>query len=183
MHHHRPKPTRWLPAILIGLLALPLSTATAAHGLRIAAMADLEFEEEIGDGQAKPIETMGIRIELVGGLRVVVTNEADSQVGDVHVPPFSAEALARNALDDVDLHTAVSGIGVVRAYPGGVTFVLEETHNQKAMATLMAHLRAIGAEVHAYEASGRAFGFTADGVTYRAVFNADPKGTLVYLGH
>jgi hypothetical protein len=51
------------------------------------------------------------------------------------------------------------------------------------MSTLMAHLRTIGAQVGAMEASGRAFGFTADGVAYRAVVNADPNGTLVYLGN
>ena len=183
MQHRRSKPTRWLLAILIGLLALSLAMATAAHDLRIAAVADLEFEEENGDGEDEPVETMGIRIELAGGLRVVVTNEADSQVGEVHVPAFAEEALVRNAFDDVDRHAAIHDIGVVEAYPGGITFVLEEEHNQKAMATLMTHLRSIGAQVHAYEASGWAFGFTADGVTYRAVFNADPNGTLVYLGH
>ena len=176
-------PARWLFAILIGLLAMSLSIATAAHDLRIAAVADLTLEEANSDGEDERVETMGIRIELAGGPRVVVTNEADSQVGDVHVPAFVEAALARNALDDVDLRAAIHGIGVVQAYPGGITFVLEESYNQKAMATLMAHLRSIGAQVHAYETSGRAFGFTAEGVAYRAVFSADANGTLVYLGH
>jgi hypothetical protein len=183
MQDARIEPTRWLLAILIGLLAMSLSIASAGHTMNVAAVADLEFEEENGDGEDELVETMGIRIELAGGLRVVVTNEAASQVGDVHVPSFAAETLARTALDDYDLHAAIQDIGVVQAYPGGVTFVLEETHDQKAMATLMAHLRAIGAQIDVFEASGRAFGFTAEGVTYRAVFNADPNGTLVYLGH
>ena len=182
MQHASQNVPRWLLAILIGLLTLSLSFAFASD-LRVSAVADLEFEEGNDDGEDEPVETLGIRFELDHGLRVVVTSEAASLIGDVHVPAFAEETLAKNALDDVDLHAAIQDIGVVQAYPGGVTFVLEETHNQKAMATLMAHIQAIGAQIGPFEASNRAFGFTANGVDYRAVFNADANGTLVYVGH
>ncbi len=183
MQHAPKKHARWLLTILTGLLAVSLSFASAAHDMRVTAVADLEFEEENGDGEDEVIEALGIRFVVDQGLQVVVTNEAASHIGDVYVPPFSVDALPKNALDDYDLAAAIDGLGVVRAYPGGITFVLEETHNQKAMATLMAHLQAVGAQIGPFEASNRAFGFTADGVAYRAVVNADPNGTLVYLGN
>jgi hypothetical protein len=179
MQHIRKNPTRWLLAILIGLLAVSLSFASAANGIRISAEADIDFE----DDDDEIIETMGIRFELDGGLRIVVTNEDAGGIGDVFVPHYAEEALPENAVGDYELERCVCSIGVVEAYPGGVLFVLEETSNPKAMSALMAHLRSIGAQIGETEASGRAFGFTADGVTYRAVFNADPNGTLVYLGH
>ena len=124
-----------------------------------------------------------MRFEIDGGLKVVVTNEAASRIGDVYVPSFNVDALPENALEDYELERCVCSIKVIEPYPGGVIFVLEETHNQKAMTTLMEHLAAIGAQIGALEASGRAFGFTADGVAYRAVFSADANGTLVYLGN
>jgi len=179
MQHIRKNPARWLLAILIGLLAVSLSFVSAANGIRIAAEADLEFEDEDDD----PVETMGIRFEIDKGIKVVVTNEDEGGVGDVFVPSFSVDALPENALEAYMLDRCVCSIGVVEPYPGGVIFVLEETSNPTAMSTLMAHLRSIGAEIGAMEASGHAFGFTADGVTYRAVFSADPHGTLVYLGN
>lgn len=179
MQHIRKNPARWLLAILIGLLAVSLSFASAANGIRIAADADLEFEDE----DDELIETMGIRFEFDQGLKVVVTNEADSLVGDVFVPSFNVNALPENALEDYALDLCVCAIGVVQRYPGGVTFVLEETSNQKAMSTLMSYLQSIGAQIGAMEANGHAFGFTANGVGYRAVFGANPHGTLVFLGN
>jgi len=177
-------PARWLLAILIGLLALSLSFAFAANGIRIAADADIVFEEE-KDGEDVIIEKMGIRFELGGGLRVVVTNKAQSRIGDVFVPSYDVELLRKNALDDYELDACVCSIGVVEDYPGGVIFVLKETDGHVAMDTVMAHLASIGAKIRGLEASGRAFGFTADGADYRAVFSfsAEPKGTLVYLGN
>lgn len=183
MQHASPTAPRWLLAILIGLLTASLSLAFASHGMSVSAVAGLEFEEEDDDGEDERVETMGIRFELGGGLVVVVTAEAESRIGDVHVPAFAVDALPENALDDVVLHAALRDIGVVRAYPGGITFVLEETRQQRALAAVMAHLRDVGAQIGPFEANGRAFGFAADGVAYRAVFNADPNGTLVYLGH
>jgi hypothetical protein len=183
MQHARKNPTRWLLAILIGLLAVSLSFAFAANGIRISAEADLEFEEENDDGEDEIVETMGMRFEIDHGLKLVVTNEDAGNIGDVYVPGFAEETLLKNALDDYALEECVCSIGVVEAYPGGVIFVLEETHNQKAMTTLMEHLAAIGAQIGAMEASGHAFGFTAEGAAYRAVFTADPNGTLVYLGN
>jgi hypothetical protein len=183
MQHIRKNPTRWLLAILIGLLAVSLSFASAANGIRISAEAGLEFEEENDDGEDEIIETMGIRFEIDGGLRIVVTNEDAGGIGDVFVPYYAEEALPENAVGDYELERCVCSIGVVEPYPGGVLFVLEETSNPKAMSALMAHLRSIGAQIGETEASGRAFGFTADGVAYRAVVNADPNGTLVYLGN
>ena len=174
---------RWLLAILIGLLAASVSFAFAANTVTFGADSALIFEEEDDDGEDEIMETMGMRIELGGGLKVVVTNEADSRIGDVFVPAYSVDALAKNALDDYELAACVCSIGIIEAYQGGVIFVLEEKHNQKVMSTLMAHLRAIGAEIGALEASGRAFGFTAEGVAYRAVVSADANGTLVYLGN
>lgn len=179
MQHIRKNPTRWLLAILIGLLAVSLSFASAANGIRISAEAGLDFE----DDDDEIIETMGIRFELDGGLKVVVTNEDKGGVGDVYVPTFSVDALPENAVGDYELERCVCSIKVIEPYPGGVLFVLEETSNPKAMSMLMAHLRSIGAQIGETEASGRAFGFTADGVTYRAVVNADANGTLVYLGN
>ncbi len=183
MQHIRKNPTRWLLAILIGLLTFSLSFAVAANGIRISAEADLEFEEENDDGEDEIVETMGMRFEFDGGLKVVVTNEAASRIGDVFVPAFDVDALPENALEDYELDRCVCSIKVVDDYPGGVIFVLEETHKQKVMTTLMEHLASIGAQIGETEASGRAFGFTADGVAYRAVVNADPNGTLVYLGN
>jgi len=174
---------RWLLAILIGLLAASVSFAFAANKVTFGADSALIFEEEDDDGEDEIIEKMGMRIELSGGVRVVVTNKADSRIGDVFVPAYSVDALAKNALDDYDLAACVCSIGIIEAYQGGVLFVLKEKHNQKAMSTLMAHLRDIGAEIGALEASGRAFGFVSDGVAYRAVFSADAEGTLVYLGN
>lgn len=179
MQHIRKNPTRWLLAILIGLLAVSLSFASAADGIRISAEAGLDFE----DDDDEIIETMGIRFEIDGGLRIVVTNEDAGGIGDVFVPLYAEEALPENAVGDYELERCVCSIGVVEAYPGGVLFVLEETSNPKAMSALMAHLSSIGAQIGETEASGRAFGFTADGVAYRAVVNADPHGTLVYLGN
>jgi hypothetical protein len=46
MQHIRTNPTRWLLAILIGLLTVSLSFALAANGIQIGAEAGLEFEEE-----------------------------------------------------------------------------------------------------------------------------------------
>ncbi|MBW6455055.1 MAG: hypothetical protein K0A98_04140 [Trueperaceae bacterium] len=178
MQHIRKNPTRWLLAILIGLLAVSLSFASAANGIRVSAETDLEFEDD-----DDLIETMGIRFEIDGGLKVVVTNEGKGGIGDVYVPAFALETLPENALADYELERCVCSIKVIEPYPGGVIFVLEETSNPKAMSMLMAHLHSIGAQVGDMEASGRAFGFTADGVAYRAVFNADPNGTLVYLGN
>ena len=183
MQHATQNAPRWLLAVLIGLLSVSLSFAVASHELRVSAVADLDFEEENDDGEDEAVETLGIRFEIADGLQLMVTSEAASGIGDVHVPSFAEADLAKNALDDIDLHAAIHDIGIVQAYPGGITFVLEETHNQKAMATLMAHLQAIGAQIGQYEASNRAFGFSANGVDYRAVFNADANGTLVYVGH
>jgi len=179
MQHTRKNPTRWLLAILIGLLAVSLSFAFAANGIRISAAADLDFE----DDDDELIETMGIRFELDGGLKIVVTNENDGGIGDVYVPMFALETLPENALGDYELERCVCSIKVIEPYPGGVIFVVEETSNPKVMSLLMAHLRSIGAQVGEVEASGRAFGFTADGVAYRATVGADPNGTLVYLGN
>jgi hypothetical protein len=183
MQHEPQNHARWLLAILIGLLSVSLSFAFAGHNLGVSAEAGLEFEEENDDGEDEIVETLGIRFELDGGLQVTVTPEDAGHVGDVYVPAFAEETLTKNALDDYEVHAAIRGIGVVETYPGGVIFVLEETHNQKAMTTLMEHLAAIGAQVGEVEANGRAFGFDADGVAYRAVFSPDPNGTLVYLGH
>ena len=183
MQHARKNPTRWLLAILIGLLAVSLSFAFAANGITISAEAGLEFEEENDDGEDEIVETMGIRFEIDGGLKVVVTNEDGGYIGDVFVPSFDVETLPENALEDYELERCLCSIKVIEPYQNGVIFVLEETSNPKAMSTLMAHLQDVGAQVGALEASGRAFGFTADGVAYRAVFNADPHGTLVYLGN
>jgi hypothetical protein len=179
MQHIRTNPTRWLLAILIGLLAVSLSFASAANGIRIGAAADLDFE----DDDDEIIETMGMRFAIDHGLKLVVTNEDAGNIGDVYVPSFDVDGLPENALEDYELERCVCIIRVVDTYPGGVIFVLEETHNQKAMTTLMEHLAAIGAQVGEVEANGRAFGFEADGVAYRAVFTADPNGTLVYLGN
>jgi len=179
MQHIRKNPTRWLLAILIGLLAVSLSFASAANGIRISAEAGLDFE----DDDDEIIETMGIRFEVDAGLKVVVTNEDAGAIGDVYVPSYAEQVLPENAVGEYELERCVCSIGVVEPYPGGVLFVLEETSNPKAMSMLMAHLRSIGAQIGETEASGRAFGFTAEGVAYRAVVGADANGTLVYLGN
>jgi hypothetical protein len=183
MQHIRTNPTRWLLAILIGLLTVSLSFALAANGIQIGAEAGLEFEEENDDGEDEIVETMGMRFAIDHGLKLVVTNEDAGNIGDVYVPSFDVDGLPENALEDYEFERCLCIIRVVDTYPGGVIFVLEETHNQKAMTMLMEHLAAIGAQVGEVEANGRAFGFDADGVAYRAVFTADPNGTLVYLGN
>jgi hypothetical protein len=172
-------PTRWLLAILIGLLAVSVATASAADGVRFSTVSDLAFE----DSDDKIVTAMGIRFELDGGLNLVLTNKGKGLLGDVVVPSFDVDGLPKNALDQYDLHAAATGIGVVRSYPGGVLFVLKETHTQRAMATLMEQLAAAGAQIGHLEANGRAFGFTAAGVAYRAVLGASGSGTLVYLGN
>ena len=170
-------PARWLPAVLIGLLVVTLSSAFA--NVSFSTVSDLAFE----DKDDKAVTAMGVRFELDGGLNVVLTDKGKGVIGDVVVPSFDVDGLRKNAVGDYDLHAAVSGIGVVQSYPGGILFVLKETHTQKAMTTLMRQLAAAGAEIGDLEGSGRAFGFAVDGVTYRAVLGADPSGTLVYLGN
>jgi len=173
------KLARWLLAILIGLLAASVSIAFAKNSIDFGADANLSLK----DANDRAIEKMGMRIELGAGVTVVVTNKADSRIGDVYVPSYSVDRLQENALEDYALNSCVCSIGIVKAYEGGVIFVLNEKHSQKAMSTLMTHLRSIGAQIGALEASGRAFGFTSEGVAYRAVFSADAEGTLVYLGN
>jgi len=179
MQSARHDPTRWLLAILTGLLAVSLSFAFAANAIGFTTVSDLAFE----DDDDKIVKAMGMSFEIDGGLNLVLTNKGKGHIGDVVVPSFAVNALPKTALDDYDLRAAVIGIGVVEAYPGGILFVLKETHTQKAMTTLMQQLAAVGAQVGVIDARGRAFGFTVDGVAYRAVFGADPNGTLVYLGN
>jgi hypothetical protein len=179
MKRVRQNPTPLLLAILIALLAASVSFAFAASNVGFSTVSDLVFK----DKDDKIVKEMGIRLDLAGGLTAVVTNKGGGRIGDVFVPTYSLDALPKNALDAYDLHAAVTGIGVVRAFPGGILFVLKEKHNQRAMSTLMTHLQSIGAQIGAVEASGRAFGFTSQGVAYRAVFSADAEGTLVYLGN
>lgn len=169
---------RWLPAILIGLLAVTLSSAFAAN-VSFTTVSDLAFE----DKDDKVVTAMGVRFELDGGLNVVLTDKGNGVIGDVVVPSFAVNTLPKNALGDYDLHAAVTGIGVVEAYPGGIVFVLKETHTQKVMTTLMRQLAAAGAQVGFVDAQGRAFGFTAGGVAYRAVLSTTANGTLVFLGN
>ena len=145
MQHSRKNPTRWLLAILIGLLAVSLSFASAANGITISAEAGLDFEEENDDGEDEIVETMGIRFEIDHGLKVVVTNEDLGDIGDVFVPGFDVETLPENALEDYELERCLCSIRVIEPYQNGVIFVLEETSNTKAMSTLMAHLQTIGA--------------------------------------
>ena len=173
------KPTPRPLALLIGLLTLSLSFALAANDVRFTPMAGLAFE----DKDDKIVTAMGVRFEIDGGLQLVLTDKGKGRIGDVVVPSFDVDALPKNALDEVDLHAAVTGIGVVQAYPGGIVFVLKETHAQKVMATLMRQLAAAGAEIGDLEGSGRAFGFAAEGVGYRAVLSSSASGTLVYLGN
>jgi hypothetical protein len=171
-------PARWLLAILIGLLAVAFSSAFAAN-VSFTTVPDLAFE----DKDDKAVTAMGVRFELDGGLNVVLTDKGKGVIGDVVVQSFDVDALRKDALGDYDLHAAVTDIGVVQSYPGGVLFVLKETHMPKALTTLMQQLAAVGAQIGDLEASGRGFGFTAGGVAYRAVLGADAKGTLVYLGN
>ena len=173
------KPTPRLVALLIGLLTVSLSLALAANDVRFTTVADLAFE----DKDDKIVTAMGVRFEIDGGLQLVLTDKGKGRIGDVVVPSFDADALPKNALDEYDRLAAVADIGVVQAYPGGIVFVLKETHAQKVMTTLMQQLAAAGAELGDLEASGRAFGFAAAGVAYRAVLSATSSGTLVYLGN
>jgi hypothetical protein len=179
MKRVRQNPTPSLVTLVIALLVASVSFAFAATDVGFTTVSKLSFK----DKDDKIVKEMGIRIDLAGGLNVVFTDKGDGRIGDVFVPTYSLDALPKNALGDYDLHAAVTGIGVVQAYPVGILFVLKEKHNQKAMAALMTHLQSVGAQIGVVEAGGRAFGFTNAGVAYRAVFSADANGTRVYLGH
>jgi hypothetical protein len=170
-------PARWWLAVLLGLVALSTSFAFAANGIRVAAEPDLAFADD-----DVLIDTVGIRLEIDHGLRVVVTPANAGLVGDVFVPTFSVTALPTNPRTDHALDLCVCRIGIVRRYPGGVAFVLEENSYETVMAALMTHLRSIGARIGAVGTDGHAFDFTAEGGTFRALVGEDPHGTVVYLG-
>lgn len=174
-HHARPAITA-----LFAVLALTLSAAFAGPPVLILA-GDVAFED--ASDSKKAITTMGISLTCEGGPAVVVLNkEGMGTLGDATVPGYAVDDLPTNALGDTLNDAAAAWVGVVTPYPGGITFVIDETWSARLMAIAMTALRSGGCTIADQGRTTNAFGFSSGGVDYRAVFNTAEGGTLVYLG-
>jgi hypothetical protein len=168
-------------ATLIGVLAMALSTASAAALVRIAAHPDLSFVDP--DDDEKPIETVGIDVAAdEGGLTILLTKEGEGALGDASVPCYNVDDLPEDALERIMPDAAACWLCVARPYPGGATFRLTSTAVADLIATAMRRLAEIGCEVGTCAPGEHEFCFTCAGSEFRAVFSADEGGTLVYLG-
>jgi hypothetical protein len=170
---------RWIVLLFVSALALLLSTAHAAHVVRIASAPDMVYVDAEDDEE--PLEKVGIDLAYEDGLVVIVTSEGNGSLGNVPVASYGVDDLPINALEDHDLDRCATWIGVVTEYAGGVIFEVEDVSVASLASTLQARLADIGFEV-AEAPNSRMFFFTRDGVTYRAVFQAEGEGTSVYLG-
>jgi hypothetical protein len=169
---------RWIVLLFVSALALLLSAAQAAHGVRIASAPDMVYVDAEDDEE--PLEKVGLDLVYDDGLVVIVTAEGHGALGNVAVASYGVDDLPINALEDHDLDRCATWIGAVTEYAGGVIFEVEDVSVASLVSTLQARLVDIGFEVA--EGAPRMFFFTRDGVTYRAVFQAEGAGTSVYLG-
>jgi hypothetical protein len=172
---------RWIVLLFVSALALLLSVAQAANVVRIASAPDMVFVDAEDDEE--PLEKVGLDLVYDDGLVVIVTAEGKGALGNAAIASYAVDDMPLNALEEHDLDRCAKWIGAVTEYVGGVIFEVEDVSVASLASTLQARLVDIGFEVaEGAPPGGRIFFFTRDGVTYRAVFQAEAGGTSVYLG-
>lgn len=172
---------RWIVVLFVSALALLLSSAQAANGVRIASAPDMVYVDAEDDQE--PLEKVGLDLVYDGGLVVIVTAEGKGALGDAAIASYGVDDLPINALEDHDLDRCAKWIAAVTEYSGGVIFEVEGVSVASLASTLQARLADLGFVVEEdAPPGGRMFFFTRDGVTYRAVLQAEAEGTSVYVG-
>lgn len=168
-------------ALLTGL-ALVVASALAVNPIGIDCSA-MPFDDGEDDaGVLKPIEEVGIDLEVDGGLVLVLVEEDAGALGNALVPCYEPEALPKDAMDRVIVHEFLCRVCVAREVPDGLTFVIDDVGRAEVQATTLARLEAIGCTIGEAFAT-HAFEFTCAGENLHAVFSQLPTGTQVYLGY
>jgi hypothetical protein len=171
---------RWIVLSLVAVVALVLSTTQAAGYVRIASAPDMAYVDAKDD--QKPIKDVGLDLGYDGGLVVMVTAKGGGALGNAKVAKYGVDDLPINALEDHDLDRCACWLGVVQEYLEGVTFEVDKATLASLVPALQGRLTQLGFTVDACAPGARAFHFTRDGVTYRAVLHPVGTGTRVYLG-
>lgn len=172
---------RVLLAVLIGTVALALTTASAADLVRIGAHPEMSYVDP--DDDDLPVEKVGIDLLFdAGGLTILSTNAGEGALGNAEVPCYDVEDLPEDAIERVMPDTAARWLCVARPYPGGGTFRLTSVNVVDLVATAMNRIAALGCQVGPSVPGAHEFSFTCGGNEFRAVCNADADGTLVDIG-
>jgi hypothetical protein len=168
-----------LTLAIVALLAIAGSTAWASHDVLITA-GTVSFKDS--EDSKKAVATMGIDVSCDGNPTVLLTDKGKGALGDATVPGYSVDDLPTDALARIAADDAARWVGVVVAYPGGVTFKIDTMQPMRLLATTMNRLEAVGCRLGTHAVGSNAFEFMSGDATYRAVFNGAEGGTLVYLG-
>ena len=167
--------------IVVAILSLlVVGVALASHPIRTLAGA-ARFTD--ASDSKKSISTFGVDLTCNGGPAVMLANKGAGPLGDAKVTGYSVDDLPKDALGRVRSDAAAAWVGVVRPYPGGVTFTIDSTQWNRVLVATMTRLAAVGCQIGMHAPDSNAFSFTTGGEQYRAVFNTSADGVLVYLGH
>jgi hypothetical protein len=161
------------PAVAVATtLALALSIAYATGTVRLDP-SGLDFASQVGSA--------GVDLAWDDGLFVVLVVADTTPIGNLDLPGYAAGALPTDALGRITPYEAVTRLGFITTYPGGVSFVQQGTNVDAVMRGYAERLTELGFTV-VHEAGASALSVHRDGHELRAVFGADEAGVMVYLG-
>jgi len=162
------------PAVAVATtLVLAFSIATATSTVRLDP-SGVDFASQVGSA--------GVHLAWDAGLLVALVAADTTPVGNLDLPAYVAGALPTDALGRIMPDEAVTRLGFITTYPGGVSFVQQGTNVDAVMRAYAERLAELGFTV-VHEAGVSMLSVHRDGNVLRAVFGADEAGVKVYLGH
>jgi len=121
----------------------------------------------------------GVDLTWDDGFVLTLVAPGEGALGDAGFAAFGD--LPTDAHGDVLTSEAIRRTGLVESYPGGVTFVMTGTSVDAVADAFAGCLASLGFTLDREEGA-RAFSFSRDGESYRAVFGGAADGVRVYLG-
>lgn len=130
---------------------------------------------------ASQVVAAGIDLTWEDGLVVTLVTADTTPIGNLDLPGYEAGTLPTDALGRIRPDEAVTRLGAITSYPGGVVFVQQGASVDAVMRAFAERLAELGFAV-AQEAGVPTLTVHRDGHELRAVFGTDAAGVVVYLG-